>query len=94
MAEHDLSNLFEKYPSVIEKMDDTFNSHQFISELAWENQPEYVEALYAYRHSDPFKIVHGRLAKKIGDYADQTGYVKSEHIFREKTECAEWKKRV
>lgn len=94
MSEHDFSNLFDKYPEVIDKMENTFNSHQFISELAWQNQPEYVEALYAYRNSDPFKIVHGRLAKQIGEYADQDGYVKSEHIFRETTECAQWRKKL
>jgi hypothetical protein len=54
MTEHDFSQLYEQYPTIIQQMDDTFTSHEFILKLAQQNQTQYVEAckIRSMPHSD------------------------------------------
>ena len=102
MAEHDFDDLYSHYPAVIAQMPDTFTSHQFILELARQNQTEYIEALYSYRHHvhrgvpAPFMMVHGVLALHLLKYPDlieQIAHVvPSTDIFGNPNECAEWRK--
>ncbi len=102
MAEYDFSALFAQYPGIIVHMKDTFTSHKFILELASQNQTEYVEALYHYRHSvhmenpAPFKFVHQVLANHLRNYPgllEQTlPDVKSNDIFGHKNKCSKWRK--
>jgi hypothetical protein len=74
MAEHDFSAMYAQYPKVIAAMPKTFTSHQFILELARQNQTLYIEALYSYRHHShrdspaPFLIVHGLLAQQLLEF--------------------------
>ena len=52
MSKFDFSLLYDQYPAIISQMPSVFDSHQFILELARQNQAEYVEALYcAFRSS-------------------------------------------
>ena len=101
MSQHDFDQLFEAYPEIIEKMNPTFTSHEFILALAHKMQAEYVEALYAYRTPDesrrpaPFLKVHGELAKllrKCQDLVAHDGEGMSKDIFGESQECAKWRK--
>jgi hypothetical protein len=101
MSEDVLEALYDKYPSTIAKMPETFTSHEFILRLAHEHQKLYVEALHHYRDYEfqgkpaPFRRLHNPLGRHIAQYDDlveQVGLVKSEDIFRNTRECAKWKK--
>lgn len=102
MSQHDFTTLYSKYPELIASMPDTFTSHEFILRLARENQTEYVEALYTYRHSQhgantaPFKAVHTILAQRLFDLGAllvHTGSgVPSVDIFGQTNGCTTWKK--
>lgn len=102
MARYDFNPLVEQYPTIIEQMPPEFTSHQFILQLAQQNQSQYIEALYSYRYDDdgaplaPFKIVHGKLAKKLFDFPELIEIVrrdeKSLDIFGQPGECALWRK--
>ena len=102
MTEHDFSLLYEQYPTIIEQMEDTFTSHEFILKLAQQNQTQYVEALYTYRDNEhrgtpaPFRVVHMILAQHLSSLTslieklpnDST----SKDIFRRDNKCAVWRK--
>jgi hypothetical protein len=99
MPHHDFSQLFDRYPSVISRMPDRFDSHEFILRLAQENQKLYIEALYHYRDCSepaaPFMVVHGMLARHLLEYPElikQIGMVQSENILGLVNGCAEWEK--
>lgn len=96
MAKHDFSALVEHYPEIIEKMPDSFTSHEFILALAHKYQRLYIEALYSYRRSRPFMIVHGVLAQHLLDFPQQVKLARpdarSTDIFGQSEWCAEWKK--
>ena len=102
MTKHDFSPLYEQYPIIIKQMEDVFTSHEFILELAQQNQTQYIEALYAYRYNEdgeqptPFMTVHGILAKKLKTFPDLIKIVRndipSKDIFRNSNVCAQWKK--
>lgn len=97
MPSHDFGELVAKYPEIIAQMPPRFTSHQFILELARQNQRLYVEALHQYRDGDePFTIVHSILAKHLKGYAGLVRLVKEEqpskNIFGRDTGCALWEK--
>jgi hypothetical protein len=102
MSEHDFSDLYDQYPAVIAQMSPTFTSHQFILELARQNQRLYVETLHAYRQHTykdipaPFLCVHGILAKHLGSYPDLVEKTRddapSTDIFGQRSSCAEWRR--
>lgn len=102
MATHDFRPLYACYPSIIAQMPDTFTSHQFILELARQNQALYIEALYSYRHHTyrnacaPFMMVHGVLAQHLAAYPgliEQTSRgVPSVDIFGQVVGATAWRK--
>jgi len=102
MTQFDFNLLYDKYPETIASMNDPFTSHQFILELARQNQVLYIEALYAYRHQArinkpaPFMIVHGRLARHLFEYPNLITQLRkdapSKDIFNQDNWCSEWKK--
>ena len=102
MAEHDFSSLYAKYPAVIAQMPDTFTSHQFILEIARQNQTQYIEALYSYRHRThrdapaPFMMVHGILAQHLTAFPTLIEQIRkdasSTNIFGQEDWCSEWRK--
>ena len=79
-----------------------FYSHQFILELAQQNQVEYVRALYAYidsAHTEtptPFQFVHRILSAKLRGFPELVEHVRkdkpSTDIFGKPNWCAEWRK--
>jgi hypothetical protein len=102
MPKHDFSELLSQYPEVISQMPETFTSHQFILELAHQNQTAYVEALFSYRNNEhrgvraPFMIVHRLLAQYLSRFPElvklENERVPSKDIFRQSSSCAEWQK--
>lgn len=102
MAKFDFSALYGQYPAVISQMPQVFDSHQFILELARQNQVEYVKALYAYldpaagEAPTPFQAVHGILAKKLSHLPHWVELIRpnkpSPDIFGTPSECAEWRR--
>ena len=102
MPEHDFSALYEQYQTAIAQMPETFTSHQFILELARQNQTLYIEALYSYRlhvHRDapaPFMMVHGILAQHLAAYPNLIEQIRkdapSTDIFGQDNLCSEWRK--
>ena len=80
---YDFTPLFEAYTAVIEALPAQFTSHQFLRELARQQQVLYVEALYAHRHvlrsgkPAPFLVVHSQLAQHLLACSDQIRQVKS-----------------
>ena len=102
MAQHDFSTLFALYPDIIAQMSKTFTSHQFILEIARQNQTLYIEALYSYRHHihrgvpAPFMMVHSILAQHLNEYPhlvqQNRKNAPSKNIFNEDDACAEWEK--
>ena len=102
MTEHDFGALYAQYPTTIVQMPETFTSHQFILELARQNQTLYIEALYSYRHhahkdtAAPFMIVHGILAQHLAEYPSLLEQIRknapSSDIFGQENLCSEWRK--
>lgn len=102
MAKHDFSELYARYPELIAQMPRVFTSHQFILELARQNQALYIQALYACRNHKrdhqpvPFMIVHGALARKLSAFPELIRQVRgdapSRDIFNQANTCAEWVK--
>lgn len=99
---HDFSPLFEHYEGVIAEMPAVFTSHQFILRLAQRHQPEYIEALHAYRNTlrdgrpAPFMNVHRVLALQLqecpGLVSQVASNVPSRDIFGTDNTCAQWRK--
>jgi len=102
MSDHDFSDLYAQYPPTIATMPDTFTSHEFILELARQNQKLYIEALYSYRQHQhrgteaPFLIVHGILAQQLLEYPKLVHQGRrdapSKNIFGKDDTCSEWAK--
>ena len=100
MAEHDFSDLYDQYPHIIAQMPEIFTSHQFILELARQNQTLYIEALYSYRKHvhrgvpAPFLMVHGILAQHLLNYPALIEQIRkdatSKNIFGQDNTCSEW----
>jgi fructose-1,6-bisphosphatase len=102
MPGHDSSDLLDSYPEIIAAMADESTSHEFILKLAQKYQKLYIEALYAHRdvthrggHA-PFRIVHGILSKRLHDFDELVAKAGTAHgsedIFRNKQQCAKWRK--
>jgi hypothetical protein len=91
-----LEALTRHFPAIIDVMDNEFDSHEFILELARTHPVLYVEALHAYRDKGaPFETLHRVLAVQLRGFDDRVeglGKVKSKNIFREETPCERWRK--
>lgn len=89
--------LEKHYPEVIKGMPKRFNSHEFILELAYQNQSLYVKALAQYADNQhPFQVVHGRLVKTLAKFDDLIyliGDGPSTDIFGHSNEASVWGKK-
>lgn len=96
MAQHDFSELLERFPEALAEMKPEFTSHEFIMRLAQRHQQSYIKALAAYSDSDsPFMHVHGRLSRLLSKYSDKIehlGPVASIDIFGNSNTCTKWRK--
>lgn len=97
MSQHDFTELKEQYPEIIKQMPQEFTSHQFILELAQQNQRLYIDALNAYRNNvAPFQAVHGVLSRSLHEFDDLVEYLEetdSQDIWRHSNRCAKWRKK-
>ncbi len=102
MSDHDFTPLLRYYPEIIGSMRPHFTSHEFILKLAQRHQPEYIDALAAYRGvtrdgtNTPFMVVHNLISKHLHDFADLVEHVgeeSSKDIFGNSNTCAGWTKR-
>ncbi len=89
--------LEQHYPAIIQRMDNRFNAHQFILELAHQYQGLYIQALAEYVTDEaPFMIVHGRLAKALHNFSHlvyKDGDESSTDIFGHPNGASVWVKR-
>jgi hypothetical protein len=101
MSEFDFSTLYDQYPEIIEQMPDEFTAHSFILKLAQANQPQYIEALHAYRNTTfrnkpaPFMVVHNILIKglsNVPDLVENAGEVNSVDIFGRSNVSSLWRR--
>lgn len=80
-------------------MPDPFDSHQFLLEIAQQNQAEYITALHAYLETGniaPFQAVHKAIIQKLSSHIELVTKIRedkpSNDIFGHSNQCAEWKK--
>lgn len=96
MATHAYKALEEIYPKIVRLMPETFDSHDFILELAHKYQKLYIQALYEHRDQiRPFHRVHMAIAKRLKKHSDlvkQDGYTSSPNIFGRDNNVAVWQK--
>jgi hypothetical protein len=97
-----IQNLYDQYPLIIEQMKSHFNAHQFILQLAHENQVDYINALSIYTdhlrrgQPAPFMMLHGILAQRLRDLHELVRYAgideNSHDIFEQPQSCSLWEK--
>lgn len=100
MSDPVLEQLYAQYDEIIDQMNDEFDSHQFILELAHRYQREYIEALYQFRNdisnAGPFGQLHSKLATRLRtDHSDRLRRLEdheSKNIFGRDSKCAQWRK--
>lgn len=99
MAVYDFSNLETKFQGIVDQMNYTFDSHEFLLVLAKQNQAEYVDALYSYKASGsdtPFKAVHGAIMQKLVKHTELVILLRDDkpsvNIWGVSSPCGEWKK--
>lgn len=62
-------DLFE---SVLDKMDDAFDSHDFIFEMMRHFPRQYTNSLYECRRSkDPIQTLHAKIGRKLLEFDDR-----------------------
>ncbi|XUX00127.1 MAG: hypothetical protein TUN42_09580 [Dehalogenimonas sp.] len=95
MSRYNFALLYALYPEVIRQMPRAFTAHEFILELARQNQARYIEALSAYSDLSPFMVVHGQLAKGLRRFPEivrYLGYMHSRDIFGLSQNSSNWEK--
>jgi hypothetical protein len=94
MPEPTLDALETVFPDIVGKMNDYFDSHDFILKLAQTYQRLYVKALATYADTDrPFQIVHGEIARRLSKHpglVTKVGEHSSEDIFRRRNSSTVW----
>jgi hypothetical protein len=59
----------ELFESILEKMSDQFDSHDFIFEMMRHYPRQYTHALYECRRAkDPIQTLHAKIGKKLLDF--------------------------
>ena len=102
MATYDFTVLESKFAEIVNQMPDTFDSHEFLLELAQKYQTEYVSALYAYKdysnkgNPTPFQGVHMAIIQKLAKHSELVRLIRkdkaSKDIFGKSQTCGEWEK--
>ncbi len=89
----------EIYKSVINKLDNTFDNHQFIEKLIVLYEKEYVELLFNHINSSGgiFQTTHAQIGKFLSDNASELAISKdnkinSENIKKYNSKNQNWKK--
>ena len=94
MSAPTLDALEKTFPEIVSKMNDYFDSHDFILKLAQAHQRLYVAALAAYVDKEyPFQIVHGEIARRLlkrTELVTKVGEHTSNDIFGQKSSATVW----
>ena len=94
MSAPTLDALEKTFPEIVSKMNDYFDSHDFILKLAQAHQRLYVAALAAYADKEyPFQIVHGEIARRLlkrPELVTKVGEHISSDIFGQKSSATVW----
>lgn len=62
------------FESILDKMEDRFDSHDFIFEMMRHFPREYTHALYECRRSkDPIQTLHAKIGRKLLEFEDRIG---------------------
>jgi hypothetical protein len=89
MSAPTLDALEKTFPEIVSKMNDYFDSHDFILKLAQVHQRLYVAALATYVDKEyPFQIVHGEIARRLlkrPELVTKVGEHTSSDIFGQKS---------
>jgi hypothetical protein len=96
MTTNILADLEKIYPTVVELMPDTFDSHDFILRLAQQYQKLYIQALYEHTNRKrPFHGLHMAIAKRLKKHRDLVEHIDnqfSKDIFGQENKVAVWSK--
>lgn len=81
---------------IIDKLDNTFNTHFFIKKFAEKYEVDYVSLLSLYT-KEPFKTVHAQIGRLLAEYAEtlqieKDEVVRTDNIFGTKSENQQWNK--
>jgi hypothetical protein len=91
-----LSTELEKdISSAIHSMEEEFDTHELILNLAKSNQKEYVSALSDTQNSKPFMVLHsaiGKHLKTLSEIQEVQAKISSKNIFGEFSSCSKWRK--
>jgi hypothetical protein len=67
----------EVFETVLERMDDTFDSHDFIFEIMRRFPRQYTHTLYECRRSkDPIQTLHAKIGRKLLEFSDRVAKTK------------------
>lgn len=84
---------------IIDGLDTTFNSHQFIEKFAHTHEEEYIDMLVQYKGKKAFKTVHSQIAKFLKAHSGKaplnirdTGTTINLNVFGNVTEVHVWVK--
>ncbi len=88
--------LEDVFPKIVRLMQERFDSHDFILELAHKYQKQYIQALYEQKDKKkPFETVHKAIGKRLKKRVDLVQHVRdrsSRNIFGLDNEVAFWHK--
>jgi hypothetical protein len=94
MSAPTLDALEQVFPEIVDKMNDYFDSHDFILKLAQTHQRLYVAALAGYVAKEyPFQIVHGEIARRLLKHTElvtKVGDHTSKDIFGQTSSATVW----
>ena len=79
------------------KLENEFNSHEFIQKFSKEFEKQYIEFLYQYCKRGAFQAVHSQIAIFLSEYStklniEKTQPVESINIFGDKDKIQGWRK--
>lgn len=85
----------EIFSSIVEDMNNEFDSHDFIKEFIWRHPAIYGQLLVKY---DNVRIAHNQIGKFLLNHADvleieKVGDSGTDDIFGHVNSCAKWKKK-
>ncbi len=91
-----IAQLEAHFLEILDLMPNEFDSHDFISKLAHENEKLYISALAQHIDSSyPVRTTNSKLATRLsqgGYQVEKQGSVRSPNLFGDKTECEKWRK--
>jgi len=90
-------NLANVKMRIIDQMDNSFNSHDFIESFAEQYETEYIDFLDQYKGNKAFQTVHSQIGKFLKEHENELGIVGSgktdnKNVFGNLNGIEKWKK--